>query len=165
MGEFAAMAAIGAANAALGAAQAGQRAEAENRAQTDAVSQQLQQRALAAKIEERRRQEQLARDKATALARFGGQGIASAGGSPDAVLGGLTAASARRGAEAASQQSLAMSGSLLDLADRNRLNLLRAAEARQRALLGIAETGANLWSKSKRTIPDLGGAGGSGGKL
>ena len=37
-----------------------------------------------------------------------------------------------------------MSGSLLDLADRNRLTLLRAAEAREKAALGIADAGAGL---------------------
>ena len=53
-------------------------------------------------------------------------------------LAGLTAESTRQGAESIAQRRFAMSGSLLDLADRNRLNLLRAAEARENAALGIA---------------------------
>jgi len=129
---------IGAAQTALGAAQSQRRAESETEAQTAAATRQLQQQALAGEIEERRRQEQLKRERAQRLARFGGQGIASTGGSADAVLAGLSAESARRGAESASARGLAMSGSLLDLADRNRLNLLRAAEAREAAALGIA---------------------------
>ncbi len=129
---------IGAANQIAGAAQAGRRASAETAAQTNAVTQQLQQQALAAQIEERRRQEQLKRERAQRLARFGGQGLASDAGSAGAVLGGLTAESTRQGAENMRQRSLAMSSSLLDLADRNRLTLLRAAEARERAALGVA---------------------------
>lgn len=129
---------LGAAKEIAGAAQADRRARAETQAQTNAVAHQLQQQALAAEIEQRRRQEQLKRERAQRLARFGAQGIAAAGGSADAVLSGLTAESARQGAEAVRQRSLAMSGSLLDLADRNRLALLRAAEARERAALGLA---------------------------
>jgi hypothetical protein len=142
MADFATLALVsaglGAARDVVGAAQAGRRAGAEAAAQTNAVAQQLQQQALAAQIEERRRQEQLQRERAQRLARFGAQGIASSEGSPGAVLGGLSAESARQGAETMRQRSLAMSGSLLDLADRNRLNLLRAAEARERAALGVA---------------------------
>ena len=90
MGEFATLAilsaGIGAAQTALGAAQSQRRAKSENQAQTAAGQRQLQQQALAAEIEERRRQEQLKRERAQRLARFGGQGIASTGGSADAVL-------------------------------------------------------------------------------
>jgi hypothetical protein len=142
MGAFEALtllsAGIGAASQAAGAAQAGRRASAEAAAQTNAVAHQLQQQALAAQIEERRRQEQLKRERAQRLARFGGQGLASDSASAAAVLGGLTSESARQGAESARQRSLAMSSSLLDLADRNRLTLLRAAEARERAALSAA---------------------------
>jgi hypothetical protein len=128
---------IGAAGQVANAAQAGRRASAEAAAQTNAVAHQLQQQALAAQIEERRRDEQLKRERAQRLARFGAQGLASDLGSAGAVLGGLTAESARQGAENMRQRSLAMSGSLLDLADRNRLTLLRAAEAREKAALGL----------------------------
>lgn len=141
MADFATLALIsaglGAAKEVAGAAQASRRAEAEAEAQTNAVAQQFRQQALAAEIEERRRQEQLRRERAQRLARFGAQGLASGGGSAGAVLGGLSAESARQGAESMRQRSLAMSGSLLDLADRNRLNLLRAAEAREKAALNI----------------------------
>ena len=135
---------LGAAKEIAGAAQAGRRARAEAEAQTAAAAHQMRQQALAAEIEERRRREQLARERAARLARFGAQGLASGGGSAEAVLGGLTAESARQGAEAARTRSLAMSGSLLDLADRNRLALLRAAEARERAALGVAGSGLGL---------------------
>ena len=127
-----------------GAAQADRRARAEAEAQTGAVAQQLQQQALAAEIEERRRREQLKRERAQRLARFGAQGVSSGGGSADAVLGGLSAESTRQGAEAMRQRSLAMSSSLLDLADRNRLTLLRAAEAREKAAFGFAGAGLGL---------------------
>jgi hypothetical protein len=130
---------LGAAREIAGAAQAGRRASAEAAAQTDAVAQQLRQQALAAQIEERRRQEQLRRERAQRLARFGAQGLDAGDGSAGAVLGGLSAESARQGAENLRQRSLAMSGSLLDLADRNRLTLLRAAEAREKAALGLAD--------------------------
>lgn len=142
MAEIVTLAVVNAAKEVVGAAQVERRAKAEAAAQTNAVAQQLQQQALAAEIEERRRQEQLRRERAQRLARFGAQGLASGNGSPDAVLAGLTAESARQGAENTRQRSLAMSNSLLDLADRNRLNLLRAAEARERAALGIAGEGA-----------------------
>src|SRR5262245_1311385 len=142
MGDFATLAllsaGLGAAKEAVGAAQTERRAKAEADAQTNALAQQFQQQALAAEIENRRRQEQLRRERAQRLARVGAQDLASGDGSPAAVLGGLSAESARQGAENMRQRSLAMSGSLLDLADRNRLNLLRAAEARERAALGIA---------------------------
>jgi hypothetical protein len=142
MAEFATLAlvsaGIGAAKEVVGAAQLGRRVQAESEAQTSAVAQQLQQQAQAATVEERRRQEQLRRERAQRLARFGGQGLTSGGGSADAVLGGLTAESTRQGAENIAQRRLAMSNSLLDLADRNRLNLLRAAEARESAALGVA---------------------------
>jgi len=141
---------VGAANQIAGAAQADRRARAEAAAQTDAVSRQLQQQALAAEIEERRRQEQLARERAQRLARFGAQGIASDEGSPAAVLTGLGAESARQAAENMQQRSLAMSNSLLDLADRNRLTLLRAAEARERAALGVAGAAAGAFRDSSR---------------
>ena len=135
---------LGAAKEIAGAAQADRRARAEAEAQNTAVAHQLQQQALAAEIEERRRREQLARERGQRLARFGAQGIASGGGSGDAVLGGISAESARQGAEASRTRSLAMSGSLLDLADRNRLTLLRAAEAREKAALGTAGAGLGL---------------------
>ena len=150
-------AALGAASQAIGAAQADRRARAEAQAQSNAVAHQLQQQALAAEIEERRRRELLKRERAQRLARFGAQGIAAAGGSADAVLSGLTAESARQGAEAMRQRSLGMSGSLLDLADRNRLTLLRAAEARERAALGLAGdlakagAGAGLFSPARNS--------------
>lgn len=143
MAEFATFAVL-AAKEIAGAAQADRRARAEAQAQNTAVAQQLQQQALAAEIEERRRQEQLARERAARLARLGAQGVAAGGGSSDSVLAGLSAESARQGAESARMRSLAMSGSLLDLADRNRLTLLRAAEAREKAALGIADAGAGL---------------------
>ena len=137
-------AALGAASQAVSAAQAQRRASAEAAAQTGAAAQQLQQQAEAAEIEERRRREQLARERAQRLARLGAQGVASGGGSSDAVLGGLTAESARQGADSLRLRNLAMSSSLLDLADRNRLTLLRAAEARERAALGLAGSGLGL---------------------
>ncbi|HEY7610403.1 MAG TPA: hypothetical protein VIF14_14305 [Alphaproteobacteria bacterium] len=175
MADFATLALVsaglGAAKEVVGAAQAGRRASAEAAAQTNAVAQQLQQQALAAQIEERRRQEQLRRERAQRLARFGAQGLAASDGSPEAVLGGLTAESARQGAESMRQRSLAMSGSLLDLADRNRLTLLRAAEAREKAALGVAGDAFGAWRDlSKRNSPlsrggyDFGSAGrGPGG--
>jgi hypothetical protein len=129
---------IGVAKEIVNAAQVARRTQADSEAQTTATAHQLRQQAQAAEAEERRRQEQLRRERAQRLARFGGQGIASVGGSPEAVLAGMTAESARRGAESAAQRRLAMSGSLLDLADRNRMNLLRAAEARESAALGVA---------------------------
>ncbi len=142
MGDFATLAmitaAVGAAKEVAGAAQTSRRMQADSEAQTNAVAQQLQQQARAAEIEDRRRQEQLRRERSQRLARFGAQGVAGGGGSADAVLAGLTAESTRQGAENANQRRLAMSGSMLDLADRNRLNLLRAAEARESAALGIA---------------------------
>jgi hypothetical protein len=141
---------LGAAKEIAGAAQAGRRARAEAEAHTAAAAHQLQQQALAAEIEERRRREQLARERAQRLARFGAQGLASGGGSADAVLGGLAAESTRQGAEAARRRGLAMSGSLLDLADRNRLALLRAAEARERAAFGLAGTGLSLAASPRR---------------
>ncbi|MCW5773742.1 MAG: hypothetical protein KIT16_19020 [Rhodospirillaceae bacterium] len=164
MGDFATVALIGAglsaAKQVASAAQAGRRADAEVAAQNNAVAMQLQQQAQAAQIEERRRQEQLKRDRAQRLARFGGQGLASTGGSADAVLSGLTGASARRGAENAAQRGLAMSSSLLDLADRNRLTLLRAAEERERAALGVAGEGVNLaGSLIRRGSAGTGGSG------
>jgi hypothetical protein len=151
MGGFeslAVMAALAAASAAATAAQANRRASAEADAQNNAVAAQFQQQALAAEIEERRRQEQLKRERAQRLARFGAQGVSSGGGSAAAVLGGLSAESARQGAESARQRSLAMSSSLLDLADRNRLTLLRAAEAREKAALGFASDLASAGAKS-----------------
>lgn len=147
MAELVTMAVIGSATAALGAAQANRRAKAETQAQTNAATQQLQQQALAAEIEDRRRQEQAKRERAARLARFGGQNLASAGGSADAVLGGLVSESARRGAEAADLRGLTLSGSLLDLADRNRLTLLRAADERERAAAGIAKQAGGLAAK------------------
>jgi hypothetical protein len=135
---------LGAAQQIAGAAQSDRRARAEAEAQRNATAHQMQQQALAAEIEERRRREQLARERAQRLARFGAQGISSGGGSADAVLGGLTTESTRQGAEAARARSLAMSGSLLDLADRNRLTLLRAAEAREKAAVGTAGAGLGL---------------------
>lgn len=159
-------AAMAAASQALGAAQASRRAQAEAEAQTNATAHQLQQQALAAQIEERRRQEQLARERAARLARFGAQGIAAGGGSSDTVLAGLAAESARQGSENARARSLAMSGSLLDLADRNRLTLLRAAEAREKAALGIAEAGAGLARGLGRAPASaLAADGGSGFKI
>jgi hypothetical protein len=149
MAEFATLAVM-TAGSALGAVQAQRRAEAENAAQGEAVRRQMEQQRLAAEIEERRRREQLARERAERLARFGGQGLAGTGGSADAVLEGLAAESARRGAEAGRARSLGLSHSLLDLADRNRLNLLRAAEARERAILGVAEAGARTWRDLER---------------
>ena len=148
MAEFATFAVL-AAKEIAGAAQADRRARAEAEAQNTAVAQQLQQQALAAQIEERRRQEQLKRERAQRLARFGAQGIASDTGSAEAVLGGLTAESTRQGAENMRQRSLAMSSSLLDLADRNRLTLLRAAEAREKAAFGIAGAGTDLWRRNE----------------
>jgi hypothetical protein len=144
MAEFATFAVL-AAKEIVGAAQADRHAKAEAETQTNAVAQQFRQQALAAEIEERRRREQLQRERAQRLARFGAQGIASGGGSPDAVIGGIAAESTRQGSEAMRQRSLAMSSSLLDLADRNRLTLLRAAEAREKAALGVAGAGAGLW--------------------
>ena len=157
-------AAMAAASQALGAAQANRRAQAEAQAQTNATAHQLQQQALAAEIEERRRQEQLARERAARLARFGAQGVAAGGGSSDSVLAGLTAESTRQGAESARMRGLAMSGSLLDLADRNRLTLLRAAEAREKAALGIADAGAGV-ARGLGRIPAAGvSSGGTGFK-
>jgi hypothetical protein len=154
MGEFTTLAlltaGLGAAKEIAGAAQASRRAQAETQAQANATAQHLQQQALAAQIEERRRREQLKRERAQRLARFGAQGLASSGGSADAVLAGLTDESARRGAEAAQQRSLAQSASLLDLADRNRLTLLRAAEARENAALGVANTTASAALRTQR---------------
>lgn len=152
---------LGAAKEIAGAAQADRRARAESEAQNAAVAHQLQQQALAAGIEERRRREQLARERAQRLARFGAQGVASGGGSADAVLGGLSAESTRQGSEAMRQRSLAMSSSLLDLADRNRITLLRAAEARERAALGLADAGLGLARGLRRpgTARGIDGAG------
>jgi hypothetical protein len=157
-------AALGAASQALGAAQADRRARAEAQAHTNAAAQQLQQQAQAAEIEERRRREQLARERAQRLARLGAQGLASAGGSSDAVLGGLTAESTRQGAESQRLRSLAMSSSLLDLADRNRLTLLRAAEAREKAALGLAGAGLDVWNKLDRLAPSASADSGVGFK-
>lgn len=167
MAEIVTLAVVTAAKEVVSAAQTDRRAKAEAGAQTNAVAQQLQQQALAAEIEDRRRQEQLKRERAQRLARFGAQGLASAGGSPDAVLGGLTAESTRQGAENVRQRSLAMSNSLLDLADRNRLTLLRAAEAREKAALGVAGAGASAWTDYERRYgrsPSTGSASGVGSK-
>lgn len=145
MGEFATFAILSgvasAAQAAMSAAQTQRRTEAETAAATAAAQRQGEQQQLASQIEERRRQDELRRQQATRLATFGARGTASTGGSADAVIGGLGAESARRGAESARVRSLSLSHSLLDLADRNKLALMRAAEARENAALGIVGAG------------------------
>ncbi len=142
---------VSAAQAAMSAAQTERRTNAETTAANAAAQRQMEQQQLAAQIEERRRQEELRRQQGTRLAAFGGRGIASTGGSADAVIAGLGAESARRGAEGARMRTLAASHSLLDLADRNKLALMRAAEARENAALNIVNSGLGTGKDLART--------------
>lgn len=104
----------------------------------------------AARIEERRRQEQLRREQAQRMARFGARGVGHDGGSAEAVLAGLGAESARRGAEQADVNRLAVSGSLLDLQNRNRAALLSAAQGRDQAILGLGRAATSFLHERAR---------------
>lgn len=142
---------------AVAASQANQSAKAQVQANSRAYAMQAEQARLANEIEQRRRKEALAAGKATQRARFGAAGIGSADGSAAALLDGLQETSARRGKEAAGQRILGLQANLLDVQSRNRAALLRAAHARQNALLNIGT------SAAKAAAAGLGGAPGMGG--
>ena len=136
--ESIAAGALTAAGAAMSARHANQQAAAQMESAAAAQRQRQSEIETAHGIEERRRQEQLRREQAARAARFGGRGVGADGGSAGAVLAGLGAESARRGAEDTETRRLAVSGSLLDLQSRNRAALLSAAQGHDGAILGLA---------------------------
>lgn len=146
---------------AVAASQANQSAKAQIQANNQAYAMQAEQARLANEIEQRRRKEALEAGKATRRARFGAAGIGSADGSAAALIDGLQTRSARRGKEAARQRVLGLQANLLDVQSRNKMALLRAAHAREKALLNIGT------SAAKAAVGAIGGppTGGSGGSF
>lgn len=145
--ETAALVSLGSAlvSGAVSAAQANQAASAQIDASNRAYAINAEQTRLAHDIEERRRKEALRAEQAARRARFGAAGIGSDAGSAAAVIEGLHERSARRGQEAARQRVLGLQANLLDVQSRNRIALLRAARARDKALVGIGSAAARAF--------------------
>lgn len=120
-------------------------AQAQAKAETRAQVMQIQQ---TQEIAARQRRDQLRRALATQRARFGAQGIAAAGGSAEAALGGLEAEAAREDADAQSLAELRI-GRLNDQLDwQRRRNLLEASSPRYRTAFSLVQ-------RSLRSVPLL----------
>ena len=132
-----------AAGAGLQAAQASRHARQTVAANNAELAHRNQQVALAHRIEERRRKRKLKENQARQRARAGAGGT-GIGGSQAALLAGLNRQSALFGREGAQQRILGLQGSLLDVQNRNRAALLRAAAARENAALQIGSAAARL---------------------
>ncbi len=129
-----ALSAIGSvAGAAISASQADRAAQLQIEAQNREYEMRGRQMKLQHEIEERRRKQELKEALATRRARYGGAGIAAAGGSSAALLAGLKRKSAKAGAEAAKEKRLGLQSNLLSVRNSNRRALQNAAFAGESA--------------------------------
>ena len=127
------------ATAAFDAGQASRRGRQTIKANNAELALANQQMALAHRIAERQRKRRLLQQTATARAKSGARGT-SIGGSIPATIAGLVRTSAREGGESARQRVLGLQASLLNVRNRNRAALLKAAEARERAIHSAAKS-------------------------
>lgn len=121
-------------------------AQAEAKADARAQTQQIQQQQ---DIQSRERRDQLRRALATQRARFGAQGLAAAGGSVDAALGGLEAEAARDEQASSSLGSMRINRINDELDWQKRRSLLDASSHRYRSAF-------SLMQRSLRSVPLLG---------
>lgn len=146
MGTFATLApaliaaGTSAAGGALSASQANARARNQMQANQAAYRAQRQQIELQHRKAERERREALRHATAERRARLGSQAGGTSSGSGAAVIGGLTAKSARAGEDEGNLREQSLRGSLIDLQNRNKTALLRASQARQSALFDTAKS-------------------------
>ena len=86
-------------------------------------------------VEEKQRREQLARDQATARARFGAMGMS--GGSSQAVLDGLQSKASQEIADSRSVLDSQWNASNDAFQQQQKRNLLEQQQARQKQLIGL----------------------------
>jgi len=110
--------------AVLGVLQKSQATRAQNRQLSAQQAIQEQRIAATRQVEERRRKEQLRRNKAAQRARFGGLGLSSSGGSAAAVLRGLSTRSSLEGQDRDLLSGIELNGLRQDFDRRRRRNLL-----------------------------------------
>jgi hypothetical protein len=108
----------------LSALQKSQTARAQNQQLFARQAAQERQIVATRAIEDRRRKDQLRRDRATQSARFGARGLSASGGSAAAVSRGLSTRSALDGQDRKQLSDIALRGLGQDFAARRSRNLL-----------------------------------------
>lgn len=102
---------------------------------------QINQMRLQQAIGEKGRQERLNQAMASKRAAFGASGIGSGGGSAGALLQGLVSRAANQNQGIRELNDMRIQDINNQFAHRRRVNLLQAANARRRKMVGLAETG------------------------
>lgn len=126
--------------AAAQASQANAAADAQNKADAAQAAVRARQIETQHKAEERRRKDELKRATASTRARAGARGVGtSTSGSSRAVVQGLTRQSARQGEDTAKARTLQAENIFTDLREGNKLNLLRAEQARTNSFLNFGQ--------------------------
>ncbi len=119
MGDFATAAML-----AVNTLSSAQQAKAQQAAATARQRADIQQRQYQLQIEERRKRDRLKRQEAARRARFGAQGVASAGGSAAALLQGLRNETEREIAEMHNLQNMRLGELNRENQSRAKINLL-----------------------------------------
>ncbi len=117
-----------------------QQADLARAAQAAQARAQIEQIEQSRQANERQRQEVLKRALATQRARFGAQGL-SAGGSSDAVLGGMAAEAQRENQEGRDLAQLRINQIRDQAAWQHRKNLLDASQFASRSAFNLAQQG------------------------